>query len=41
MGYVAIGEAAPETRLLGLLRGKKLPVTVSRMPLIEAGYKRV
>lgn len=40
MGYVAIGLAAPETRLLGQLRGRMLPVTVARMPLIEAGYKR-
>jgi aminomethyltransferase len=40
MGYVAIERAAPETRLLGRLRGKMLPVTVARMPLVAPGYKR-
>jgi aminomethyltransferase len=40
MGYVPIELAAPETRLLGRLRGKTLPVTVARMPFIKPGYKR-
>ena len=40
MGYVAVAEAAPGTRLFGRLRGKMLPVTVARMPLVKAGYKR-
>ena len=40
MGYVAIAQAAPGTRLLGRLRGKMVPVTVARMPLVKAGYKR-
>jgi aminomethyltransferase len=40
MGYVPIASAAPGTRLLGRLRGKMLPVTVTRMPFIEPGYKR-
>ena len=40
MGYVPIGLAAPGTRLLGQLRGKMLPVTVAKLPLIEPGYKR-
>jgi aminomethyltransferase len=40
MGYVPIALAAPGTRLFGLLRGKKLPVTVAKMPFITPGYKR-
>jgi aminomethyltransferase len=40
MGYVAIERAAPETRLLGRLRGKLQPVTVAKMPLVATGYKR-
>ena len=40
MGYVAIGQAAPGTRLLGQLRGKMLPVTVAKLPLVAPGYKR-
>jgi aminomethyltransferase len=40
MGYVPIAMAAPETPLLGRLRGKTLPVTVARMPFIKPGYKR-
>jgi aminomethyltransferase len=40
MGYVPIGQAAPGTRLHGRLRGKMLPVTVTKMPFIEPGYKR-
>jgi aminomethyltransferase len=40
MGYVAIDRAAPGTRLLGRLRGKMLPVTVAKLPLVPRGYKR-
>ncbi len=40
MGHVAMAQAAPETRLLGRLRGKMLPVKVAKMPLVKAGYKR-
>jgi aminomethyltransferase len=40
MGYVPIALAAPGTRLFGQLRGKKLPVTVAKMPFITPGYKR-
>ena len=40
MGYVPIASAAPETPLLGELRGKMLPVTVARLPFIRPGYKR-
>jgi aminomethyltransferase len=40
MGYVPIGLAAPETGLHGLLRGRKHPVRVAKLPFIEPGYKR-
>jgi aminomethyltransferase len=40
MGYVPIGQAAPETRLLGRLRGRMLPVTVAKMPFVRTSYKR-
>jgi aminomethyltransferase len=40
MGYVAIDRAAPGTRLLGRLRGKMLPVTVAKLPLVPRGYER-
>ncbi len=40
MGYVPIAQAAPGTRLLGRLRGKMLPVTVAKLPLVRPGYKR-
>jgi aminomethyltransferase len=40
MGYVAVAQAAPETRLVGRLRGKMLPVKVAKMPLVNTGYKR-
>jgi aminomethyltransferase len=40
MGYVPIALAAPGTRLSGLLRGRKLPATVAKMPFIAPGYKR-
>jgi aminomethyltransferase len=40
MGYVPAALAAPGTRLFGLLRGKKLPVTVAPLPFIAPRYKR-
>lgn len=40
MGYVPIELAAPGTRLLAMLRGKMLPVTVARLPFVKPGYKR-
>ena len=40
MGYVPIDKAAPGTRLLGRLRGRMLPVTVAKMPLVRTSYKR-
>lgn len=40
MGYVPAGLAAPGTRLFGELRGKRLPVTVEKLPFVAAGFKR-
>jgi aminomethyltransferase len=40
MGYVPIALAAPETRLLARLRGRSVPVTVAKLPLVKPGYKR-
>jgi aminomethyltransferase len=40
MGYVPIDNAAPGTRLLGRLRGRMVPATVAKMPLVRTGYKR-
>ena len=40
MGYVPSRLADPETRLFAEVRGKRLPIRVSKMPFIEPGYKR-
>jgi aminomethyltransferase len=40
MGYVEAAHAAPGTPLVGRLRGKSLPVTVTALPFIKPGYKR-
>ncbi len=40
MGYVEKEFAALETEVYALVRGKKLPMTVSRMPFIEQRYHR-
>ncbi|THD81462.1 glycine cleavage system aminomethyltransferase GcvT [Aliigemmobacter aestuarii] len=40
MGYVATAHAAIGTRLLGDVRGKRLPVTVAAMPFHPTTYKR-
>ena len=40
MGYVAASHAAPGTRLLGEVRGKRLPVTVVPLPFHPTTYKR-
>lgn len=40
MGYVAIEHAKPGTEIHAEVRGKALPVTVSKMPFITPGYKR-
>lgn len=40
MGYVAAAHAAVGTEIFGELRGKRLPVTVAKMPLVPANFKR-
>jgi aminomethyltransferase len=40
MGYVPIELAAAGTRLWAELRGRRLPVTVTKLPFIQPGYKR-
>ncbi|ROS00030.1 aminomethyltransferase [Sinobacterium caligoides] len=40
MGYVDIAHAALETEVFALLRGKKVPVTVSKMPFVPQRYYR-
>ncbi|MCE6961284.1 glycine cleavage system aminomethyltransferase GcvT [Cereibacter sphaeroides] len=40
MGYVAAAHAAPGTALMGDVRGKRLPVTVSDLPFRPSTYKR-
>lgn len=40
MGYVQAGFAAPDTRLWGEVRGKRLPVKVVPLPFVPAGFKR-
>lgn len=40
MGYVAIAHSQVDTRLFAEVRGKKLPVTVTRMPFVPAHYYR-
>jgi aminomethyltransferase len=40
MGYVAASHAAPGTALMGLVRGKSLPVTVAPLPFHPTTYKR-
>jgi aminomethyltransferase len=40
MGYVETEFAAAGTRLNALVRGKRLPVTVARMPFVEQRYYR-
>ena len=40
MGYVDTQYAKPDTELFALVRGKQLPVTVSKMPFIEQRYFR-
>ncbi len=40
MGYVPADLAAPGTRLFGEVRGKRLPVTVAKLPFITPTYKR-
>lgn len=40
MGYVETAYSALETKVFAEVRGKKLPMTVSRMPFIEQRYYR-
>jgi aminomethyltransferase len=40
MGYVASNSAEPGTRLFADVRGKRLPITVSKLPFITPRYKR-
>jgi aminomethyltransferase len=40
MGYVARAHASIGTILLGELRGKRLPVTVTELPFHPTSYKR-
>ncbi|MEM8843032.1 MAG: glycine cleavage T C-terminal barrel domain-containing protein, partial [Pseudomonadota bacterium] len=40
MGYVPAELAPPGTRLFGEVRGKRLPVTVAKLPFITPTYKR-
>ncbi len=40
MGYVGAAEAAVGTELFGEVRGKRMPVTVAKMPLVPANFKR-
>ncbi len=40
MGYVGTAQAVPETELYGEVRGKRMPVTVAKMPLVPANFKR-
>ena len=40
MGYVDMEYARPDTKVFALVRGKQLPMTVSRMPFIEQRYYR-
>ncbi|MDC0738975.1 glycine cleavage system aminomethyltransferase GcvT [Cognatishimia sp. SS12] len=40
MGYVGSSYAAPGTQLFGEVRGKRLPLTVAKMPLVPANFKR-
>ncbi|TFH85473.1 glycine cleavage system aminomethyltransferase GcvT [Billgrantia azerbaijanica] len=40
MGYVAIEHAEPGTTVYAEVRGKRLPMTVARMPFVTPGYHR-
>ena len=40
MGYVGSAQAAVGTEIFGEVRGKRLPLTVAKMPLVPARFKR-
>jgi aminomethyltransferase len=40
MGYVSEAQAGIDTMLWGEVRGKRLPVTVAKLPFVAANFKR-
>tara|TARA_R110002049_G_scaffold44333_3_gene129849 strand:- start:87134 stop:88267 length:1134 start_codon:yes stop_codon:yes gene_type:complete len=40
MGYVAAGNSAVGTPLWGELRGKRMPLTIAKLPFVAANFKR-
>ena len=40
MGYVPATLATPNTQVFGELRGKRLPLTVTKLPFSPANFKR-
>ncbi|SMP23124.1 glycine cleavage system aminomethyltransferase GcvT [Shimia sagamensis] len=40
MGYVGTAQAVVGTEIFGEVRGKRMPVTVAKMPLVPANFKR-
>ncbi|WP_284247232.1 glycine cleavage T C-terminal barrel domain-containing protein, partial [Methylobacterium haplocladii] len=40
MGYLPTPLAEPGTRVFAELRGQRLPLTVTAMPFVPAGFKR-
>ena len=40
MGYVPGDMATPDTKVFGELRGKRLPLTVTKLPFVAANFKR-
>ncbi|MDU9002421.1 glycine cleavage system aminomethyltransferase GcvT [Sedimentitalea todarodis] len=40
MGYLPTELAAPDTTVFGELRGKRLPLTVAKLPFVAANFKR-
>ncbi len=40
MGYLPTAQGAPGTKVYGELRGKRLPLVVTALPFVAAGFKR-
>jgi len=40
MGYLPVDLSTPGTQVFGELRGKRLPLTVTALPFVAAGFKR-
>ncbi len=40
MGYVSTEQSTAGTQVFGELRGKRLPLTVAKMPFTPANFKR-